>query len=373
MSVVDRVEVFKIEVPLEKPFTTALGTTTKLQEIIVRVTDSDGTHGWGEASPSKRTLATSLEGIVVALDEMAPLLVGMDPRRIAYITSQLDISLAGNTSAKAAIDIALHDLVGKIYGDAVWRILGGQSSEQVVTCYSIGIGSRTEMLAEGQDAVSQGFRVLKIKVGNTPSEDVETVRQFRDTFGQGVKLTLDANQGWSRRDAVRALAEMASYNVDLVEQPVVAHDLAGMAWVRARSAIPVMADESVHSPEDALRVIQNDAADYINIKLMKTGGLLKATRLAAIAEAAGVPCMVGAESETNLGITASVHFALATKAIFLADLGIAAKEETWFVETGGSRITNGCHILDDQDAPGLGVKAVKETAMGSPIRVYGNA
>jgi len=373
MSSIERIEVFNIGVPLEKPFVISLGTIDKLEEIIVRILDNEGNVGWGESSPSKRTLGTSLDGILAALDQVSPPLIGYDPRRIGEAVDLMDSYISGNTSAKAAIDIAIHDLVGNIRGEPVWRMLGGLCSERVETSYSIGMASAEEMLAEAQGAVSQGFRCLKVKVGLNPRQDVRTIQQFREALGEGVKLTIDANQGWTRQEAVWALTQMAPFEIEFVEQPVLAYDIEGMAWVRSRSSIPVMADESVHSPQDALRVIQEKAVDYINIKLMKSGGLLRAKRVAAIAEAGCVPCMIGAESETNLSITAATHFALATKNVFLGDLGIAAKKETWFVTCGGSHIDQGNHVLYDLYSPGLGIQDVKEDWLGTPIRVYGGA
>ncbi|MCS7240406.1 MAG: dipeptide epimerase, partial [Candidatus Bipolaricaulota bacterium] len=140
-------------------------------------------------------------------------------------------------------------------------------------------------------------------MGEEPRKDVARVRAVREAIGEGVRMWIDANQGWTRAQAVWALARLSEYGVEFVEQPVPAEDLEGMAWVRKRSPIPVMADESVHSPADALRAIRLGACDYVNIKLMKAGGLLRAKEIAAICKHAGLPNMIGGMVESNLSAT----------------------------------------------------------------------
>ncbi|MDW8126932.1 MAG: dipeptide epimerase, partial [Candidatus Bipolaricaulota bacterium] len=300
---VERVEVFLFRFKLEKPFRIALGATTEKTEIVVAVYDDHGRVGWGEASPSAVILGCTPDSILASLDLLVPTILNEDPRRISHLVDKMDRALLGNAAAKAALDLALHDLVGQIYGEPVWRLLGGSLAEPVETDFTVGIDEPERMAAEARVLVAAGFRAIKVKVGEEPRKDVARVRAVREAIGEGVRMWIDANQGWTRAQAVWALARLSEYGVEFVEQPVPAEDLEGMAWVRKRSPIPVMADESVHSPADALRAIRLGACDYVNIKLMKAGGLLRAKEIAAICKHAGLPNMIGGMVESNLSAT----------------------------------------------------------------------
>ena len=170
--------------------------------------------------------------------------------------------------------------------------------------------------------MDQGFGILKIKVGKEGLKDVERIRAIRQAVGPSVRLRIDANQGWSPKEAVRIIRKMEDLGIemDLVEQPVNAHDFQGMRYVTSQVYTPILADESVFSVEDAIRIIQKRAADLINIKLMKTGGIYQALKICGIAESFGVECMIGCMLESKIAVSAAAHLAAAKGIITRADL-----------------------------------------------------
>ncbi|HDN19575.1 MAG TPA: dipeptide epimerase [Candidatus Acetothermia bacterium] len=366
---IERIDVFRFKFSLAKPFTIALGSVSTKEVVIVRIEDNRGDIGWGEASPSQRILGSSVATTLAAMDALVPALLGEDPRRIGYLVERMDRVLEGNSAAKAALDIALHDLVGRILGEPLWRLLGGHTPGPVSTDFTVGIDAPEAMASEARALVERGFREIKIKVGEDPVTDLERVRRIREAVGDGIVLRIDANQGWTPQEALWALRRMAEYGVELVEQPVAAWDIQGLAWVRRHSPIPVMADEAAHSPRDALRLIQADAVDYINIKLMKSGGLWRAREIATICRNAGVLNMIGGMVETNLAATAATHLALSEGNIRFRDLDLGTDPEAQLIAEGGSYIRDGDRHLSDPEAPGLGIHALEEGRL-VPVRRY---
>ncbi|MBT9160030.1 MAG: L-Ala-D/L-Glu epimerase [Dehalococcoidia bacterium] len=370
MSAIERIEVFRFRFSLEKPFIIALESISEVEEIIVRVVDDAGHEGWGEGSPSRRILSSTADTIICALDVLSPLLLGDNPCRLGYVVDRMDQALEGNSPAKAALDIALHDLVGRIYGEPVWRLLGGCRAEPVETDFTVGIDTPEAMAIEARGLIRKGFRTIKVKVGENPARDVERIRRIREAVGDGVTLRIDANQGWTRVEAVWSLSRMAELDIEFVEQPVPAWDIEGLAWVRQHSPIAVMADESAHSPQDAWRISHAGAADYINIKLMKAGGLRRASEIATICRAAGIPNMIGGMIESNLSATAAVHFAMAESNVIFRDLDMGARPEAQLITEGGSHIEVNHQVLSNPDAPGLGIVTLQKEWLGKPVRVY---
>jgi L-alanine-DL-glutamate epimerase and related enzymes of enolase superfamily len=366
---IEQAEVCVFRFQLEKPFRIALGATTEKTEIIVALYDNHGRVGWGEASPSALILGCTPDSVLAALDLLIPAVLGEDPRRLSFLVEKMDRVLLGNAAAKAAVDLALHDLVGKIYGEPVWRLLGGSFAEPLETDFTVSIDTPEAMAEEARKLVDAGFRAIKVKVGEDPKLDVQRVKAVREAVGENVKLWIDANQGWTPQEAVWALARIAEFRVEFVEQPVSAWNLEGMRWVRERSRVPVMADESVHSPQDALLAIKLGACDYVNIKLMKAGGLLRAKEIATICKNAGIPNMIGGMVESNLSATAAVHFALSEGNVVFRDLDLGERPEAKLVSKGGSAIQNGFQVLADPEAPGFGFEEIRREWL-KPVRSY---
>jgi L-alanine-DL-glutamate epimerase-like enolase superfamily enzyme len=252
----------------------------------------------------------------------------------------------------AAFEMALWDLCGKIAGQPVYRLLGA-AKESFETDCTVFLGSPEEMARLAVGLAGEGFPAVKIKLGEAPALDIDRVRAIREAVGPKVRLWCDANQGWSVSDALVALRGIGPYGLEFCEQPVQAWDWNGLHRVRADSPIPIMADEAVHSPHDAIEGLRHDAFDMINIKLMKAGGILPAVRIAHIAAAANVPCMVGCMAETRLALTAAAHVVMSQAIIRWADLD-AYHEMTVDPCSGGMKVERGVVTLPD--TPGLGVE-----------------
>ncbi len=338
---------------LKKPFKTALRTLNRLDSIQVIVTSDTGEIGIGGCAPTAAITGETSGSIDAALKYLSERITGIPLEGLEPVLQQLNLSLVGNTSAKAAIDIAVHDLYSRQLGIPLYQYLGGFRSK-LSTDLTISLNQEEEMAADSVSAIGEGFKELKIKVGTDSNLDVKRLIAVRNAVGPDVKLKADANQGWKPKEAVMVINQVqkAGVNLLLIEQPVAAADLDGMKFVRENIEIPVIADESVFSPEDAFRLAERQAADGINIKLMKCGGIFQARKIAAIAEASGLFCMIGAMMESHAGITAAAHFAASQKIIREIDLDVPllCSEK---VEKGGI-MYDGPEIRFP-DSPGLGI------------------
>lgn len=311
-----------ISVPLKKPFKTALRTVNSVEDIIVKIETDTGHVGYGEAPPTGVITGDTTGGIIGAIeDHIKKHLIGMDISEIEEIMKRIDKALVKNTSAKAAVDIAVYDLFGQLYNAPLYKLLGGYRKE-IITDITISVNDPEQMARDSIEAVDLGYKTLKIKVGKDPEIDIERMKAIRKAVGYDVNLRIDANQGWRPKEAVRALRKMedAGIKIEFVEQPVEAHDFEGLKYVTDNISIPVLADESVFSPMDAMKIIQMRAADYVNIKLMKTGGIHNALKICSMAEVYGVECMIGCMLESKVSVTAAVHLAAAKSIITKIDL-----------------------------------------------------
>lgn len=341
----------KIDLPLVKPFRVALGTINKQTNVIVWIETDDGYVGIGEAAPFQPVTGENVDHIIAALKILKPLLLGQDATCIERIHNIMDAEIIYNNSAKAAIDIALFDILGKRLGQPLYKVLGG-ASNSVLTDMTIGMGEIDEMIAGAKEWVAAGFSVLKIKVGEGRERDIATVAGLREALGHGVRMRLDANQAWSRGDARYILRHIERYGIEAVEQPLPHYDVEGMAELRTVSSVSIMADEAVHVPSDALRIADSKAADLVNIKLMKAGGLLPALKINTICEAANIRCMVGCMVESRISITAAASLVAAQRNITEADVDsfMYFRDDTI---RGGFEVTGGKITLSEE--PGLGI------------------
>jgi L-Ala-D/L-Glu epimerase len=315
-----------VSIPLRKPFKTALRTLEHLRSLVITIGTDTGTIGWGEAPPTIAVTGDSLGSVRSAIHEyIAPRLRGKRVDQLEDTLTTLETSCVHNTTAKAAIDMALYDLFGKRFGIPLYRLFGGLRN-RVETDLTISVNSPAEMARDSAEAIGRGFRVLKLKVGRDPSLDIARIKAVREAVGPEVVIRLDANQGWTAREAIRIMRaiEQADLGIELVEQPVPAEDFSGLAEVRAAIATPVMADESVFSGLDAERLLTMKAADFLNIKLMKTGGFRGALRICAVAEQHRIECFMGCMMESKLAVTAAAHLACARSIITRCDLDSAS-------------------------------------------------
>jgi len=265
-------------------------------EGIIGIADSGGTSAWyrGESQDSMMSIINNIFGPSV--------LLGEDPFNIEKIVARMDHAARDNNQAKATVDYALHDIVGKALGVPVYKLLGGLTTEKIPLGFVLPGASTDVVVDMAKGALKAGFRALKLKVGAGNDEaDIENVRALRETAGDDIELFIDANGGWHYYQALMILKKMEKYNLAMVEQPVPWWDIDGMARLRSKIGIPVFADESAQELKDLLEIIQKNAADGFFIKIPKVGGLLKAQKWVSIAKAAGLPvvcgCMMGSGLE----------------------------------------------------------------------------
>lgn len=352
-----KIETSEIMIPLVTPFKTALRTVENVHDIVVRITADTGEEGFGEAPPTAVITGDTLGSIRCAIDDfIAPSLVGMDIDDIDGIMKKLHGCILKNTSAKAAVDMAVYDLFAKSCKKPLYKVLGG-SRKEIETDLTISVNDIDEMVADSLKAVKEGFKILKIKVGKDGSRDIERISAIRQAVGPDIKLRIDANQGWDSKEAVRIIHKLEDLDIgiDLVEQPVPAHDFAGMRFVTSRVETPILADESVFSVQDAVRIIEERAADLINIKLMKTGGIYEAQKICALAESYGVECMIGCMLESKIAVSAAAHLAAARGVITRADLDGPSLCKTDPYD--GGPVYKGSKIIMTDDY-GIGIKHV---------------
>ena len=345
-----------LSAPLRVPFRTALREVSHVEDIVVEIHTSDGRIGRGEAPPTAAVTGETLGSIEAALrGHIAPALAGRDVAGLEDALAAIDHSIVGNSSAKAAAEIAVWDLYSQNCGIPLYKLLGG-NRKTLVTDITISVNAPEVMAKDTADALARGYETLKIKVGENPALDLARLKAVR-AAAPDATIRIDANQAWTPRQAVRLLENMQAegLNIELVEQPVKAKDLDGLQFVTSNSPVPVMADESMFSPADALNIMQLHAADYVNIKLMKCGGLSNALRIVSAAEVYGVECMIGCMLEAKVSVTAAAHLACAKGAITRIDLdgpALCASDPV----TGGASF-NGKYI-ELSDAPGLGISGI---------------
>ena len=348
----------KISVPLRTPFKTALRTVNSVEDVIVEIHTDDGRIGYGEAPPTGAITGDTTLAIIGAIqDHIGKSIIGMDVDDFEDVMQKVQKSIVGNTSAKAAVDMALWDLYGQKYGIPVYKLMGG-ARKKITTDITISVNDPETMVKDSLIALNRGYDCLKMKVGINPEMDVARLKAVRQAVGNEVTIRIDANQAWTPKQAVKILNAMQEQGlqIELVEQPVPAHDLEGMKYVTERSYVPVLADESLYSPADAATILRMGAADLLNIKLMKCGGLYNALKICTMAEVYGVECMIGCMLEAKISVNAAVHLACARKVITKVDLDgpVLCSEDPIL---GGSVFNE--KDITVSDAPGLGILGVE--------------
>ena len=295
----------------------SLGAHVAGQYVLVRLTDDAGRVGLGEASVTSIWSGETQAGTIALIQsELAPLVVGADPFDVEWIGRRLERAVFGNSFARAAIESALLDLQGKTLAVPVYKLLGGKDAGAGGIRLKFVVGAvEAELAAQrAKRMVDAGWKAIKVKVGRHehPRVDVERLRAVRAAIGPDVFLSVDANGGYTVEQAVWAAARLEKLEVALFEQPTRRGDHAAMAEVRRKSGIPIMADESVFAPQDALEVIRHGAADVLSLYPGKHGGVRATQQIAKIAEAAGVPCTIGSNLEREVATAAMAHVTVST-------------------------------------------------------------
>ena len=334
--------------------------TPILEYVIVTIETDSGVIGYGESTPDIGFFGETLEEVKSAIDRyFGPRLVGMDPFDREAILAQLDFR--GNWCARSGVDLAIHDVLGKVVGLPVHKLLGGRCRDRVLVALEIGGGPPAEMAKKCAGFVKQGVRAFKPKLGAIPEMDAERLKAIREAVGKDVVIRADANQGYTPKEAIRLcrLAERYDVGLELLEQPVGYLDLHGMAEVRGAVDTLIEADESCYGIQDAMNIIRQGAADVLNVKIEKVGGLYNAKKVAALAEAAGLQCVVGTAFGTGITDAAKLHLAASTMIIrdavefteiYLHDNLLLPPHDT---ELRLPLLEDGC--LPVPDGPGFGV------------------
>jgi L-alanine-DL-glutamate epimerase-like enolase superfamily enzyme len=315
-----KIEIYKLNVPLTEPFVIAIETITNAESIAIKISCDNGIVGWGECNPYRSIAGETQATCFEAAQFLAKILRGQNPTAIQETIALMDKMLAGNRCIKSAFDMALYDIAAQAAQIPLYQYLGGQNNRSIETDMTVGIGHPEKMAAAALRFKQAGFPAIKVKLGTNKKDDVERIRQIRAAIGMDIPVRIDANQGWDEATAIATLRALDAYDIEHCEQPIAAWNIGGLARVRAASPIAIMADESVFDHFDALRLVRHDACDYFNIKLSKSGGIQKALKINAIAEAAGIKCQVGCFSETRLAMTALMHFILACPNVVHFDL-----------------------------------------------------
>lgn len=315
MRIVD-LSVFRRNFQLRNPSIVAYETIDVAPNVIVRMACANGLIGWGNAAPDEHVTSETAASVEQTIREIfQPALLGADALRIEALWARLHELAPHQPTAIAAVDIALYDLLGQAAGLSLHRLLGGARSE-IVTSVTLSIEETAVSVARAREFQRRGFRALKIKCGLDVAVDIARVQAIRAAVGEGLGLSLDANQGYDVAQTLRVLAALRDCNIAFIEQPVAASDREGLREVCRLAPIPVLADESVINARDVL----STPAPLVNLKLMKTGGITGALKANAVAEARGIRVMIGCMDESVISLAAATHLALALNNVAYADL-----------------------------------------------------
>ncbi|MBI9091498.1 MAG: dipeptide epimerase [Desulfobacterium sp.] len=342
--------------PLTRPYTIAYQTISAVKNHFVTIETQDGAMGIGVGSPAEEVTGESETACGQALESaLEPLLMGKDIRHLNAILRALDRAIPKAPGARAAIDIALHDLAAKHLGLPLVELLG-RCHTTLPTSITLGIRTIEETLEEAREYRARGFNYLKVKIGKSIDEDVERLIRLREEVGPHVKIRVDANLGYTFNDLVAFLIKARDVDLELIEQPLKVHDLDEMPALSYRTRNLMAADESLVSVTDALALAGPDRPFGIyNIKLMKCGGIAPAMKIAEIARLAAIDLMWGCMDESIVGISAALHAALASPATRYLDLDGSLDLSRDLVQ-GGFVLENG--MLRVTDTPGLGVQLI---------------
>lgn len=352
---ITRVETWVEHLELTKPYTIAYKTVESVENVFVRIESGDGTIGLGAGSPAAFVTGETSEACVAALEANAEALMkGRDVRQMQVICRELFARMPETPAARTAIDLALHDLLGRLMDAPVVSLLG-RAHRALPTSVTIGIKGPEETAVEGKEYRQQGFRIIKLKIGKDLEQDIATTRLLREAVGKEMGIRVDANQGYTAADLVRYAKETADCDIELIEQPLPEDRSADMLEAPEALRRICAADESLKIPADALTLAPRPQSYGIyNIKLMKCGGIVPAMEIGTIARLAGIELMWGCMDESIISITGALHAALASPATRYLDLDGSFDLERDLVK-GGFILKEGMLSVSD-DLPGLGVE-----------------
>ena len=346
-------DIYRFSIPMF-PFTIATGTMHYAQNIFIRMFTDQGLYGVGECSAFPMITGETQGTCFEMAKEFALLWKHKDPLQPEARMQELHAFTAFNSTIKSAFDMALHDLAAKAADLPLYRFLNGKKKD-METDLTIGISDPAQMAQTAVAYKNSGVRIIKVKLGKDGREDVERIQQIRTAVGDDIILRIDANQGWDYDTAVSTLTALGSYNIQFCEQPMRYWDDVHLPALKKISPVPLMADESVFDHHDALRLIQEDACSYINIKFAKSGGILEAKKINEVAARHNIPCMMGGMLESRIALSAFAHFAAAHDNIVFYDMDTCMLGHKADPVTGGVQYKG--FFIQLPDAPGIGADA----------------
>ncbi|MDD3265673.1 MAG: dipeptide epimerase [Burkholderiales bacterium] len=364
---ITKIEIAKLRIPLIRPFITALRRTEHVEDIVVTILTDEGSIGYGAAASTPVITGDSQESIIGAIQIIGNKLLGLDIASFESILLMIQNSVINNSSAKAALDMAIHDLVAKKLQTPLYKMLGGGNSE-IKTLTTVSVKDVNDMVEDARLFISQGFETLKIKVGQNPLEDIERLKKIREAVGNKINIVSDANQGWDSKSALQIIDTLVNSNVGIamVEQPCKAWDLENLKYIRDNSPLPIFADESAFNIRDVTNILANRIADGINIKLMKSGGIYQARTIYDLSTAHNIPCMAGCMLESPIGLAAMASFVVSRHNIQFVDLDSITMIKANPVH-GGVQLKGATLLLSDE--AGLGIKHIDDLEIVSMLGI----
>jgi muconate cycloisomerase len=305
-----------IALPMTRPLKMAGLVFDSSDNVLVRITTDNGLVGWGEASASPTMTGETVESMMAAIRYLAPFFIGRDPSEFADNLALMNFRLYGNASAKTVLEMAFYDLAGKVAQKPVAELLGSVRRTRMPVLWMLASGKLDEDLADGREKLDAGFKSFKIKVGTNPvADDIERAHEVRKLVNGGVQLSSDANQGWSREDAI-AFVEGVGDTLDFIEQPIMGDDVEGMAEVQRHAKAPIGADEGLHSVKDIRLHKEMGAAQGGSLKMIKLGGVTRAYEAACLCDELGMHVnMAGKVAESSISSAAVLHISAAAPSL----------------------------------------------------------
>ena len=352
------IHLYAIHLPLHEPFVISYHTYYFMPSIIVKIETDEGITGYGEAVADEHVTGETWESAYqIIKNTLAPAVLGHNPMEIERLHDVMNTSIYTAPTSKAAIDIACFDIIGKKLKQPVYQLIGGRYHDEFPITHVLSIAEPDVMANEAAAHIAMGYQSFKMKVGTNAKQDVKRIQAVRARVGEDIAIRVDVNQGWKNSSTtLAALHQLQNCNLDWIEQPVMADDIDGMVEIKSKSMIPLMIDEGLKGSREMLEILQKRAADKVNIKLMKCGGIYPAVKLAHQAELAGLDCQIGSMVESSIGSAAGYHVAFSKKNITTVELTGPLK----FSKDIGNLAFDVPYIRLS-DNPGLGVEINEET------------